>query len=247
VPQAQWDDPRYDPSSLQYDDTPRGEHGYVGTVNPDELLSTSGLTRSGRLIDPNVIPPKLQPYIDNGVVINDDGVLRLRDSVDVTFTLNHPNHDAAEFFRQGDLQERSLNQQSIGDWEERINNYDANGRDTGPSQGDYRAQQIQLRADALEARTWLTPDAALAQSKKEATGMDVLHGPDQYPGGNPRQFTGLGDAGVNRSYGRGWGKGGNRDRLLVAMDTILARSGIPDDLPGDIRLNVNIKVLVARS
>lgn len=87
--------PRHDPSSLQYDGTPRGEHGYVGTADPD-VPSPSGLTHSGRLIDPNVVPPQLQHYIDNGVVINDDGVLRLRDSVDVTFTLKNPNHDAAD-------------------------------------------------------------------------------------------------------------------------------------------------------
>ena len=76
VPQADWTDPRVDPSSLHYDGTPRGDHGNVGTLNPDEL-SPSGLTNNGRLIDPTVVPPELQHYVDAGVIVNDDGVLRL--------------------------------------------------------------------------------------------------------------------------------------------------------------------------
>jgi hypothetical protein len=186
----------------------------------------------------------LQPYIDSGAIINDDGVLRLSQPVEVTFSTKNPNIDPAEFHRQGDLQERSLNQQSVGDWQDRINKFAANGRDAGPSQDNYRAQQIQLRADALQARNGLTPADALTQARKEATGLHVLHGPDQYPGGNPQQFTGLGEARVNGAYGRGWQQGGQRQELLNQMDKLLESSGIPDDLLGDIRMNVNFKVLV---
>jgi len=74
----------------------------------------------------------------------------------------------------------------------------------------------------------------------------VLHGPDQVAGGNPLQLTGLGDSAVNRSYGWGWNQGLNRESLLRQMQTSLESSGIPDQLLGDIRMNVNIKVLVAR-
>jgi hypothetical protein len=245
VPQAQWNDPRYDPSSFQYDATPRGEHGNVGTVDPD-VPSPSGLTNNGRLIDPTSVPPELQHYIDTGVIINDDGVLRLSQPVELTFTTKNQNIDPAEFLRQGDLQERSLNQQTVEDWQKRINDYAANGRDSGPSQGNYRAQQVQLRADALEARNGMTPDAALAQARKEAAQLHVLHGPDQYPGGNPEQFTGLGDGRVNGSYGGGWQRGGQRNALLDSMTRQLRESGIPDALLGDVRMNVDIRALVVR-
>ena len=180
VPQAQWDDPRHDSSSLQYDGTPLGEHGYVGTVNPDEL-SPSRLTNSGRLIHPNVVPPKLQPYIDSGAIINDNGVLRLSEPVEVTFTLKNPNHDLAELLRQGDLLERSLNQQSVGDWQERINSYDLNGRVEGPAQTSYRAGQIQLQADALEVRNLPSSDAALAAAKKKAEGLRCCTARTRWP------------------------------------------------------------------
>jgi hypothetical protein len=97
------------------------------------------------------VPPELQHYIDTGAVVKDDGVLRLSDPVDITFNLSNKNHDLDEFLRQGDLPERSLNQQSVADWQGRIDAWELNGRDKGPSQDNYRAEQIQLRADALNA------------------------------------------------------------------------------------------------
>ena len=141
-----------------------------------------------------------------------------------------------EFLRQGDLQERSLNQQTTKDWQYRIDKHAANARDAGPSQRNHRAEQIQLRADALRARNGVTPTDAVAVAKKEATGPHVLHGRDQYPGGNPPQFTGLGDGRVNGAYGCGSQQGGQRTKLV---DTVA-------DSLGDIRRNVDIKVLVAR-
>ncbi|MBO9554927.1 hypothetical protein [Cellulomonas sp.] len=40
--------------------------------HPD-VPSSSGLTHRGRLIDPDVIPAELQPFVDNGTVIDDHG------------------------------------------------------------------------------------------------------------------------------------------------------------------------------
>ena len=71
-------------------------------------------------------------------------------------------------------------------------------------------------------------------------------GPDQAAGGNPLQFTGLGDAGINRSYGWGWGKGRQAEILFTEMRDFLNGYGIPDDLLGDVRMNVNIRVLIVR-
>ncbi len=92
----------------------------------------------------------------------------------------------------------------------------------------------------------LSPEAALAAAEEEANGLHVLHCPDQVDGGNLRQSTGLGDGLVNSTYGGVGGPGGNQERLLFQMEQALERSGIPDDLLGDIRMNVNIKVLVTR-
>jgi hypothetical protein len=241
VPPEHWNDPAYDPSHPHYDGTPRGEYGNVGTVDPD-VPSPSGLTNSGRLIDPNVIPEALRPFVDNGSVINDHGVLRLADDVQLTFNRTNPAHDLDEFLRQGHLQEQALRQQSLDDWETRITDYESGGRSEATAQANYRAAQIQLLADGLEHQRGLSPADALAEANRQMTGQAALHGPDQRPGGNPLQFTGMGDAGVNSSYGWGWGRGRNALRLRQAMDLLLDSAGIPDELLGDVRMNVRIVV-----
>jgi hypothetical protein len=76
VPREHWDNPLYDPAHPHSDGTPRGEHGYVGTVDPDHL-SVSGLTDSGRLHDPNVVPQALPPYVESGISPELRGDVRL--------------------------------------------------------------------------------------------------------------------------------------------------------------------------
>jgi hypothetical protein len=78
----------------------------------------------------------------------------------------------------------------------------------------------------------------MARAKADTHGQDALHGPDQVAGGNPQQFTGMGDAGVNRSLGRQWGSGGQAKALNRQMTAALADSGIPFELWGDIRVKV---------
>jgi hypothetical protein len=61
----------------------------------------------------------------------------------------------------------------------------------------------------------MTPEQAMARAKADTHGQDALHGPDQVAGGNPQQFTGMGDAGVNRSP----------DRLATPSSIIRPRAG----------------------
>ncbi|WP_456821097.1 polymorphic toxin type 15 domain-containing protein [Cellulomonas sp. URHB0016] len=82
----------------------------------------------------------------------------------------------------------------------------------------------------------------MAQAERQMSDQAALHGPDQRPGGNPLQFTGMGDRGVNSSYGWGWGRGGNAVRLRRQMDLLLDSVGLPDELLGDVRMNVRIVV-----
>ncbi len=239
-------DPEFDPARPDYDAQRRGEHGNIGTVDPDQP-SASGLTNSGRLIDPDHVPEQLQPYIDQGIIVNDNGVLRLADDVELVFDRTNPNHDWDEFVRQAQLQERSLNQQSVGSWDANRSEFTrvdpATGQQVGrrdaAEQSAYRAEQVQLYADGLVRDHGLTPDAALARARSDLSDQDVLHGPDQSAGGNPVQFTGLGDGGVNRSLGNQWGgRSGNAARLERMMQDALG--GLPPDLRGDVRMNVRL-------
>src|SRR5688572_15439136 len=66
------------------------------------------------------------------------------------------------------------------------------------------------------------------------------HTPDQRPGGNPDQITGMGDAGVNRSIGSQW-----RTKVLTLRDQIDDASeaaGLDRSLWGDVRMNINLKL-----
>lgn len=234
VPREHWNDPAYDPSHPHYDGTPRGEHGNVGTVDPD-VPSASGLTNSGRLLDPAVIPEPLRPFVENGTIVNDNGVLRLAETVDVPFKRRDANHDLAEFERQLDLQERALNQMAVGGWAERFDNFlRLDNQDT------YRAQQITLLADRLEIEHSLTREEAVTRATRAFQDQHPLHGPDQRAGGDPDQFTGMGDGNVNMSIGAQWPKTSRAGALRAGIAEQLAEMRIPPELWGDVRLNVRL-------
>ena len=240
VPDEHRGDAAWDPAQSDYDAVARGEHGNVGTIDPDQP-SSSGLTMSGRLIDPGHIPEQLQPYVDQGLVVVDDGVLRLADDVELTFNRKNPNHDWDEFVRQVDLQGHSLGQQSVESWQANRSEFMSSGRREGTAQEAYRDQQVQLYADGLVRDQGLTPEAARVQAESDLAGQDALHGPDQSAGGNPLQFTGLGDRGVNRSLGSQWGgRGGNANLLRQSMRDALA--ALPPELWGDVRMNVRLEL-----
>ncbi|MGW6130193.1 polymorphic toxin type 15 domain-containing protein [Cellulomonas sp. NPDC055163] len=243
VPQEHWGNPELDPAHPHYDAVPRGQHGNVGTIDPD-TISPSGLTNSGRLLHPALVPDQLQPFVDRGVVVIDDGVLRMAEPIEVTFTRTNPNHDAAEFARQGRLQQQSVNQQSVADWNQRMSNYDTHGRTDEKFQGQYRRAQIRLMAEGF-MREGVGRRDAFARARTELANEFALHGPDQRGGGNPRHFTGLGEGGVNSAYGWGWGAGRNAETLRLELDAVTAESGIPPHLLGDVRMNVRIRVVDA--
>lgn len=233
VPREHWNDPQYDPSHPHYDGTPRGEHGNVGTVDPD-VPSSSGLTHSGRLLDPDVVPEQLRPYVENGTLVNDDGVLRLAEPIEVDFTRRNAGHDLVEFHRQLDLQERALNQMSLENWTERFDSFVSRLDNQGP----YRTEQIRLLADRILAEQGVSHPRALELAEQQLARQDPLHGPDQRAGGDPDQFTGMGDRGVNRSIGSQWKT--RADDLRLAVRDALRASGIDPALWDDVRLNLDI-------
>jgi hypothetical protein len=241
VPQHQRGNSQFDPANSRFDAQPRGDHGDIGTIDPD-TPSSSGLTNSGRLHDPDTVPTELQPYVDNGTIINDNGVLRMADPVEVNFNHSNPRHDAAEFDRQVGLQEQSLNQQSVDSWSSNREAFvDSRGtRQEGTAQQTYRETQKQLIAEGYQRdNPGMTPEQARARAEADMQGQVVLHGPDQAAGGNPLQYTGLGDSGINSSLGSQWGgQKGQALALHFQMNNALARSGIPRELWGDVRMNV---------
>ncbi|MBB2924720.1 polymorphic toxin type 15 domain-containing protein [Cellulomonas cellasea] len=243
VPEEHWGNPELDPAHPHYDAVPRGQHGNVGTIDPD-TISPTGLTNNGRLLHPALVPDQLQPFVDRGVVVIDNGVLRMAEPVEITFTRSNPNHDAAEFARQGQLQQQSVNQQSVADWNKRMSDYDTHGRTDEKFQGKYRRAQIRLMAEGF-MREGVSRKEAFTRARTELANEFALHGPDQRGGGNPRHFTGLGEGGVNSAYGWGWGAGRNAETLRLELDALTAESGIPAHLLGDVRMNVRIKVVDA--
>lgn len=236
VPERLWNDPRYDPAHPHYDSIPRGEHGNIGTVNPD-VPSSSGLTHSGRLTDGQV-PAELQPYVDSGKIVVDDGVLRLAEPAQIEFSRNLPEHDLAEFERQVGLQERALNQMSAEEWSRNVDQF------TGrvDNQAAYRRTQVTLLAHRLREEFGLSARDARAQARATLADQDPLHGPDQRPGGNPDQFTGMGDAGVNRSIGSQWSSSGLAEQMRLQLEQRLMASGVPPHLFGDVRITVDLTV-----
>ena len=239
LPDSLRNDPQHDPTHPRYDSLSHDSHGNIGTVNPD-VPSESGLTNSGRLIDPDVIPEQLRPYLEAEppAIVLRDGVLYLADRVEVTFNRKMAHHDLVEFVRQVDLQEQAMRQLSASDWGANIDRFEAEGRlDT---QVKYREEWLSSRTRALEAQG-MTPELAHSTAKTELEGLVGLHGPDQFPGGNPNQLTGFGDSGVNSSLGAQWGSGLAR-KLREQLEAILEDSGIPAELLGDVRLNIELKV-----
>jgi len=196
---------------------------------------------------PTHIPEPLQPYVDQGLIVVDNGVLRVADDVELVFNRKNPNHNWDEFVRQVDLQEHTLGQQSLESWNANRSEFTSIdpqtgkpvGRREGPAQQDYRDQQVQLYADGLVRDRGLTPEAAQTRADIDLERQDVLHGLDQSAGGDPLQFTGLGDRGVNRSLGRQWGgRRGNANALEEGMESALA--ALPPELWGDVRMNVRL-------
>lgn len=224
-------DPRHDPLHPEFDGTWRDANGNVETVNPD-VPSSSGLTNSGRLIDPSEIPQPLRESVDmspdrsgNQPLVVQDGVIHFRESVDLTFDRSNPAHSLAEHQRQVGLQERAIRQLTAEEWMQNRVQYESSGR-VG-SESAYRSEWVNARADSLLGeQPGLTRAEARALAENELAGRAALHGPDQVAGGNPNQFTGFGDARVNSSLGSQWGgRNGNAELLGGTLRRIIIQSG----------------------
>jgi hypothetical protein len=157
---------------------------------------------------------------DAPIVALPDGTFQMREPVDVEFTMN-PNHDAAEFQRQLQLQNAGANDLSVAEWQHNVEHYRELQAETGNGRmGD--AEQRQARIDAGGVK---------------GDGKAVLHGPDQVAGGRPDRFDGLGDSGVNSSLGSQWGN--KIDDVYDEVDA--AVQGIDPALLPYIHLNLNLR------
>lgn len=131
-----------------------------------------------------------------------------------------------------------MRQMTASEWDANVRHYDLDGR--RDTQVPYRKEWLSARSEALQAAGF-SPQEAMATAKAELDGQVGLHGPDQFPGGNPNQITGFGDSGVNSSLGSQWGNGlGGQLRAQIAR--MIKQSGLPPELLGDIRLNVDFRV-----
>ena len=116
--------------------------------------------------------------------------------------------DKAEYIRQLKNQEEALNNLTIQEYLDNIENYKINGR------GSESAKvQKKIRKDALNLKIEELRDSGVSYSeaKKQAekwlSTQAVFHNPDMIAGGNPFSVTGVGEARINSSIGSQWGNG----------------------------------------
>ena len=116
--------------------------------------------------------------------------------------------DKAEYIRQLKNQEEALNNLTIQEYLDNIENYKINGR------GSESAKvQKQIRKDALNSKieelrnSGMSYSEAKKQAEKWLSTQAVLHNPDMIAGGNPFSVTGVGEARINSSIGSQWGNG----------------------------------------
>lgn len=119
-----------------------------------------------------------------------------------------------EYDRQVALQEKGINDLTLGEQKHNSDDFVLNGRKGASEQREARVDYGGVPGD----------------------GSAVLHGPDQVAGGRPEVFDGLGDRGVNSSLGRQW-----QDRVDdLAQDLRGASSGIDPDLLRFVYPNVRL-------
>ena len=119
-----------------------------------------------------------------------------------------------EYVRQLDLQQRGMNDLSVSEWQ-----YNAeNPRMPVPGHGTSRADAGGVPGD----------------------GTALLHGPDQWAGGRPNTYDGLGHSGINSSIGSKWRHGGAFEELSDGMAQALDLHQVPEDLLPFVRMNVRL-------
>jgi len=124
-----------------------------------------------------------------------------------------------EYNRQLQLQQAGMNSLTIGEWLQNVRDFTKRGR-------IMHGEQADAREDFLAGRSATEPIPPGPE--------DALHGPDQFPGGRPNRFDGLGDKGINRSIGSRW-----KTRRQVITDSL---DGILDEIAPDLRNFVHMNV-----
>ena len=118
--------------------------------------------------------------------------------------------DKAEYIRQLKNQEEALNNLTIQEYLDNIENYKINGRGSESAKVQKKIRE-KVFEDKVEELLDLYPDKNLKELEIEAENwlstQAALHNPDMSAGGSPFSVTGVGDARINSSIGSQWGNG----------------------------------------
>lgn len=200
---------------------------------------------------------RLEPHDGRGHASNDEGVppmheegldgangqlgakheLVLPQASEVTQIDFTPNvgHDLGEFHRQLDLQQRGLNDLTVGEYLDNRAAYESMSRPHSPAQQAAREDAASDRLTELILEG-VDPEQARLDVGTWLKGQNALHSPDMISGGRPDNVTGLGHAGVNKSLGSQW-----RTRVAALDDYVHSVAGsIPESEWYRTRLNVRL-------
>lgn len=136
----------------------------------------------------------------------EDAAAKLKEISANEFKRN-PKHDAAEFKRQIEGQEKGLNDLTVEEFLKNREEYKKNGRSNEGSkaQKDYReAVKAEKIKEYRKLDRKLTYDEAKAKADAYMKDKAALHDPDQIAGGHGTNITGLGNSGINSSLGSQW-------------------------------------------
>ncbi|WP_255377407.1 polymorphic toxin type 15 domain-containing protein [Listeria sp. ILCC797] len=124
--------------------------------------------------------------------------------IEIEFNRN-PKHDAAEFARQLENQQKGMNELTVQEYLDNRTHYIAEGR---AIEGNAAQQAAREKALSNKIEELFGQGMSWESAEKEATSwMDsqaALHNPDQIAGGNASIIGGMGDKGINSSLGAQW-------------------------------------------
>lgn len=124
--------------------------------------------------------------------------------IEVEFNRN-PKHDATEFARQLENQQKGMNELTVQEYLDNRTRYLAEGR---AIEGNAAQQAAREKVLSNKIEELFGQGMSWESAEKEATSwMDsqaALHNPDQIAGGNASIIGGMGDKGINSSLGAQW-------------------------------------------
>ena len=180
--------------------------------------------------------------------------------IEITFSSNSSKYSEGEFTSQLTGQEEGLNQMSVADALDQMEQYRHHGRsDSAEWQKNYRPGIVETLIDErgeAEISAILKKDPSLGyeraagmvdwvrlrqEAEEELSHFDALHDPDQNAGGDPSNIHGIGSSSVNRSIGSQWGHG-RAEELYERIKAV--SNGMSRDEMERTRLNIRLNYSV---